>query len=189
VALCTLLLLGTSWPTSAAEPNRLTAVLLVARAKLPDPNFEDSVVLALNELGPGPVGIITNRPTKIPVSRLFPELKRLASVHDKVYFGGPVELDTVWFLFRAAKRPKNSIPACEGVFLSADKDLLLKLLGRQKPMDGLRIFIGHSGWAPGQLEAEIGHGDWTLKRAEADAIFNGKPEHPFPSTENPENGA
>ena len=48
-------------------------------------------------------------------------------------------------------------------------------------MDGLRIFIGHSGWAPGQLEAEIARGAWTLERAEPDAIFKGKPEHPWPT--------
>ena len=38
--------------------------------------------------------------------------------------------------------------------LEIDKDVV----SRQKPMDGLRIFIGHSGWAPGQLEAEIARG-------------------------------
>jgi len=59
------------------------------------------------------------------------------------------------------------------------------LLGRDKPMDGLRIFIGHSGWAPGQLEAEIARGDWALGPAEPDAIFNGKSEHPWPGEHTP----
>jgi putative transcriptional regulator len=45
-------------------------------------------------------------------------------------------------------------------------------------MDGLRIIAGHAGWAPGQLEAEIGRGDWTLERADSGAIFNGKPGRP-----------
>jgi putative AlgH/UPF0301 family transcriptional regulator len=52
-------------------------------------------------------------------------------------------------------------------------------------MDGLRIFIGHSGWAPRQLEAEIARGDWTLERAKSDAIFNGKSEHPWPAPQAP----
>jgi putative transcriptional regulator len=183
-----LLLLGTSWPTSAADTKPLTAILLVARAELPDPNFGDSVVLVMNNLGPAPVGIIINRPTQLPVSRLFPDLKRLAQLHDKVYFGGPVELELVWFLFRATARPEHAIQTCDGVYLSANRELLFKLLGREKPMDGLRIFVGHSGWAPGQLEAEIEHGDWTLKRAESDAIFNGKSEHPWPAPQGPKGG-
>jgi len=139
----------------------------------------------MNNLGPAPVGIIINRPMPIPVSRLFPDIKRLAQAPDKVYFGGPVDFGSVWFLFRAPTPPKHAIQACEGVYLSADRELLLQLLGRDKPMDGLRIFVGHAGWAPGQLEAEIDRRDWTLKAAGMEAIFSGKSEHPWPSTQDP----
>ena len=185
-ALCALLLLsGSSWPASAPDAKSLTAILLIARNDLPDSDFADSVVLVMNNLGPAPVGIIINRPMPIPVSRLFPDLKRLAKVPDKVYFGGPVDFGSVWFLFRAATPPEHAVQACDGVYLSADRQLLLQLLGRVKPMDSLRIFVGHSGWAPGQLEAEIERRDWTLKRAETAAIFSGKSEHPWPSPQAP----
>jgi putative transcriptional regulator len=182
-----LLLSGSSWPTSAADAKPLRAILLIA-GDLPDSNFADSVVLVMNNLGPTPVGIIINRPMPIPVSRLFPDLKRLAQLRDKVYFGGPVEFGSVWFLFRAAAPPEHAIQACDGVYLSADRKLLLELLGRDKPMDGLRIFVGHAGWGPGQLEAEIVNGDWTLKRAEPEAIFNGNSEHPWPTSQAPKHG-
>ena len=46
----------------------------------------------MNNIGPAPVGIIINRPTRIAVSHLFPDLERLAPLDDKVYFGGPVEI-------------------------------------------------------------------------------------------------
>jgi putative transcriptional regulator len=161
-------------------------MLLVARAELPDPNFKDAVVLVMNNLGSAPAGIIINRPTRIAVSHLFPDLERLAHLNDKVYFGGPVEIDSIWFLFRTETPREHAIRALDGVYVSADPELLLELLGRDKPMDGLRIFIGHSGWAPGQLEAEIGRGDWTLAPAEKDAIFNRKPEHPWPAQQRPD---
>jgi putative transcriptional regulator len=176
-----LLLGGASWPTAADDAKPLTAILLVAQGELRDPNFADSVVLVMNNLGPAPIGLVVNRPTEIPVARLFPDLKHLAPLHDKVYFGGPVDLESVWFLFRAAKPPQHAIQAFGGIYLSSSRELLVHLLGRDKPMDGLRIFIGHSGWAPGQLEAEIARGAWTLERAEADAIFKGKSEHPWPT--------
>ena len=185
-ALCALLLSsGSSWPTSASDAKPLTAILLIARDDLPDSNFADSVVLVMNNLGPAPVGIIINRPMPIPVSRLFPDLKRLAPVRDKVYFGGPLDFGSVWFLFRAVAPPKHAIQASDGVYLSADRQLLLQLLGRDKPMASLRIFVGHAGWAPGQLEAEIEQRDWTLKRVETEAIFSGKSEHPWPSPQAP----
>ena len=180
--LCAFLLLsGPSWPTSADNEKPLTAMLLVARNELPDPDFKDSVVLVMNNLGSAPAGIIVNRPTKITVSHLFPDLQRLAQVRDRVYFGGPVEFGSVWFLFRSDKPRDQAIQAFDSVYVSASEELLRELLGRDKPMEGLRIFIGHSGWGPGQLEAEIARGDWTLKPAEADAIFNGKSEHPWPA--------
>ena len=177
-----LLAVRTAEPTSAAEAKPLTAILLIARDELqpPDTDFGESVVLVMNNIGPAPVGVIVNKPTEIPVARLFPDLKRLAQLPDKVYFGGPVEFGTVWFLFRAAKAPQHAIQALDGIYLSADRELLLQLLGRDKPMDGLRIFLGHSGWAPGQLEAEIAHGAWNLGHAEPSVIFNGKSEHPWP---------
>ena len=187
-ALCALLFLsGSSRPASGADTKPLNAILIIARDDLPDPNFADSIVLVMNNLGPGPVGIIINRPMSIPVSRLFPDLGRLAQVRDKVYFGGPVDFGSVWFLFRAVTPPEHAIKACDGVYLSADSQLLLKLLGRNKPMDSLRIFLGHAGWAPGQLEAEIERSDWTAKPAEMKAIFSGKSERPWPSPQEPEN--
>lgn len=63
-ALCAFLLLfGVSWPTSADDGEPLTAILLNARAELPDSNFRDSVVLVMNNIGPAPGGLIINRPT------------------------------------------------------------------------------------------------------------------------------
>jgi putative transcriptional regulator len=182
LALCALLLFGgTSWAASTEEAKPLTAILLVARGELRDPNFAESVVLVMNNLGPAPVGLVVNRPTGIPVSHLFPDLKRLTQLHDKVYFGGPVEVGSVWFLFRAPRPPEHAIQAFSGIYLSSNRDLLLQLLGRDKPMENLRIFVGHSGWAPGQLEAEIARGAWSLERAEPDAIFKRKSEHPWPT--------
>lgn len=67
------------------------------------------------------------------------------------------------------------------MYLRGDRDLLLRLLRREKPMENLRIFLGHAGWAPGQLEAEIGRGDWMLEHAESNAVFKPEAEHPWPA--------
>ncbi len=181
-ALCVLIVLFV--PSSriladAAKP--LTAIFLVAKPDLPDDDFANSVVLVMNNLGPAPVGIVVNRPTRFTVAELFPDVSRLARLRDKVYFGGPVEFGAIWFLVRASTPPEHAMQAVDNVYLSADRDLLMKLLGRPKPMDGLRIFIGHAAWAPGQLESEIGRRAWTLERANPDAIFNGKSEHLWPA--------
>jgi len=177
-----------SWPASADDAKPLSTLLLVARAELPDSNFKDAVVLVMNNIGPAPGGIIINRPTKIPVSQLFPELERLGQLDDKVYFGGPVEIALVSFLFRADTPPEHAIRVLDGVYLSTNRELLRTLLGREKPMESLRIFIGYSGWGPGQLEREIARGDWTLAPADAGAIFERRSEHPWPEKQAPDVG-
>jgi putative transcriptional regulator len=179
------LLAAASCSAPASEAKPLTSILIVAGADLPDPNFADSVVLVMNNLGPAPIGFIVNRPTQIAVSRLFPDIKRLQQVQDKVYFGGPVDFGSVWYLFRASKMPEHAVQALEGVYLSANRDLLLQLLSRSEPTEGLRIFVGYSAWAPGQLEGEIKNGTWKLQSADSDAIFDGKSEHPWPAPPTP----
>jgi putative transcriptional regulator len=81
----------------------------------------------------------------------------------------------VWFLFRAVKPPEHAVQAFGGIYLSSSRDLLVQLLGRDKPMDGLRIFIGHSGWAPGQLETEIQGNGWLHCAADSELIFGSDP--------------
>ena len=175
-----LLALAPACAVLADEAKAPNAILIVARAELPDPNFRDSIVLVMNNVAPVPAGLIVNRPTRIPVSRLFPDVEGLASLEDKVYFGGPVEVDSVSFLFRADAPPDDARKVIEGVYLSTNVELLRKLLARDKPMAGLRIFAGYAGWAPGQLQAEIERGDWKLAPADARAVFEAKPERPWP---------
>jgi putative transcriptional regulator len=188
-ALCaSVLLLAMPWPASADNAKPLTAVLLVAQPEMLDPNFKDSVVLVMNNIAPAPAGVIINRPTSITVSSLFPDLEGLAQLDDKVYFGGPVEITTVSFLVRTDAAPADATEVLDGIYVSTNQELLRKLLGRDKPMEGLRIFIGYSGWAPGQLEAELAHGAWALAPAEASAIFDGKSERPWPERQTPDAG-
>jgi putative transcriptional regulator len=185
-ALCAVAVLSAmSWSTSADNAKPLTTILVIARAELPDPNFKDSIVLVMNHIGPSPVGVIINRPTRIPVSRLFPELETLAHLDDKVYFGGPVEIQAVSFLFRFERPSEHATEVVDGVYFSTDRELLRRLLGRDQPMEGLRVFIGFSGWARGQLEREIERGDWTLAPADASTIFEPKSQHPWPEQQLP----
>ena len=181
--LCALLVLaGTAGADGEA---RSTAVLLAARAELPDPNFRDSVVLVMNNVAPVPMGIILNRPTRVDVARAFPDIERLATRGDKLYFGGPVNPGVVSFVFRADKPREHAVPVAEGTWFSMNEELLRELLARENPMEGLRVFVGYAGWSRGQLEAEIANGDWKLRPVTPEAIFDAGPEHPWPDRHEP----
>jgi len=183
-----ILLLLVPWAAQADSAKPLTTILLVARDELPDSNFRNSTVLVMNNVGAAPAGVIINRPTNIPVSRIYPDIPALAGLDDKLYYGGPVEIRMVSFLFRASAPPEDATQVLEGVYISTDLVLLRKLLTRAKPMEGLRIFIGYSGWSPGQLEAEIARGDWKLAPADEDALFTHKGEFPWPERSSPGSG-
>ena len=179
--LASVLALCVAAPVRAQDHEALSTILLLARAELRDPNFAGSVVMVLNNIGSAPAGLIVNRPTRVTVAQMFPEIEALAGRGDKVYFGGPVQVTSVVsFLFRAEALPEKSTHVLADVYLSADRKLLRKLLARDDPMQGLRIFVGYSGWSRGQLEAEIARGDWTLAAADAETLFGNANERPWP---------
>src|SRR5436190_23568949 len=63
--------------------------ILLSSEKLADPNFAESVVLILHyDADDGTVGLIINRRTEIPISRIFSKMKHASQ--DPVYMGGPV---------------------------------------------------------------------------------------------------
>jgi len=165
-------LAGALAPCFAEEP----ATFLVAKEGLPDPNFNNSVVLMAPSEGEGTLGIIVNKPTRIPLSKLFPDQPKLAKLDDRVFFGGPVSIQSISFVFRASTAPEDALEIMKGVYISSDNDLLRELLARDKPTEGLRVFIGYAGWAPGQLEGEISRGDWLRVDADARSLFEHRPE-------------
>lgn len=164
-----------------AQSHRAGAIFLVAGPELMDPNFHQTVVLVAHTEGvPGPIGVVINRPTELELSQVLPDAKGIEKVKEKVFIGGPVARNVLAFLFRAAEPRTNAIPVIDGVYLSFDAELLAELLAREKPMEGLRIYAGHAGWAPGQLEAEVARGFWKSARPDARSIFEARPESLWP---------
>jgi putative transcriptional regulator len=57
----------------------------------------------------------------------------------------------------------------EGLFFAAKKEYLDELVCR----DGcFKLFVGHSGWGPGQLEGEIEQGAWRAIPARLEDVFD-----------------
>jgi putative transcriptional regulator len=164
-------------PALAQKPRDGAAILLVADPELSDPNFRQSVVLVSRHRGiAGPIGVIINRPTAVTLARALPDVKALSGLDDKVFFGGPVATQALFYVFRADKKPDDAIEVAPGVYLDWGGERLKELLARDKPTEGLRVYAGHSAWAPGQLEAEVARGSWKSARPEERIIFSSRPE-------------
>ncbi|MCZ6767850.1 MAG: YqgE/AlgH family protein [Acidobacteria bacterium] len=146
-------------------------VFLVASSDLQDPRFRYTVVLLLTHGLEGTLGLILNRASEMPVSELFPDLNSPGQESNLLFYGGPVGLDGLFFLTRSGEPPNRGTHVLEDVYFSGDRKLLEELLQQGKGPNELRVFLGHSGWSPGQLAAEIAHGDWQLVRADAQTLF------------------
>ena len=148
-------------------------VFLVAKNEIEGGPFHQSVVLLLAHSDQGTVGLIVNRETEIPLADALPELE--SKMPHELYFGGPVELSGLMYLFRASEPPEDADHVMGDVYYSGDRALLEELMDADTGVDELHLFIGHSGWAPGQLDGELVRGSWDVVQADAFTVFGKDP--------------
>jgi len=166
-------------PAHAAE-SVANAIFLVAKREMGDPRFRESVVLVTQPREGGPFGVIVNKPLPHRLAEVFPDREALKNRSDVVHFGGPVSPRGLYVLLRAEKPPTGMIRVLKDVYFSGDPDVIDGLLQRADPARGLRVYAGYSGWAPGQLQNELGRGDWHVVPANAATVFDMPPERIWP---------
>jgi len=151
--------------------------LLVSARDLPDPNFAESVVLLIQYDKEGTVGLMINRRTKAPISRVLEGVNTAKHGSDPVYVGGPVEMNSVLCLFRSQKKPDREAPSVLGdVYLVSGKSLLEQTLAASAGPSDLRLYVGYCGWAAGQLENELRQRGWWILDGNARLVFDPYPE-------------
>ncbi len=148
-------------------------VLLVAKPKMADPRFQETVVLLLAHGEEGTLGLILNRPTDLSLARLMPDLEAPEKERHVIFYGGPVGLNLLLYLVRGTDAPDEARSVLGNVYYGADRDKLGKLLKGPQDAGTLRLYVGHAGWAPGQLAGEIARGDWLLVKGDSRIVFEG----------------
>jgi len=83
---------------------------LVASRRLSDPNFRETVVLLIEYGMEGAMGLVINRPSRVKLATLFPDINELKQRKDTVYLGGPVAVNRVLMLIGSPNTPQGSIP-------------------------------------------------------------------------------
>jgi putative transcriptional regulator len=134
--------------------------LLIAEPSIiGDTSFNRSVVLLADHTNEGSIGFILNKPLKYSLRDLVPDTE--ASF--KVYNGGPVEQDNLYFIHKIPDLIPESIEISLGIYWGGDFDVVLTLIneGKIKSSD-IRFFLGYSGWEPFQLEEELEINSWIV---------------------------
>ena len=158
--------------TSTAEPGR--GMFLVARRALNDRHFGRSVVYLVKHGEGGTLGLIVNRSSDVSLSEALPDIEDKQATAHALHYGGPVGLSSILMLARGELATQGMGPVANGVYISSDRRVLDEILAAKKPESEVRFYIGHSGWAPGQLDAELEQGSWHVVAADNDTIFSGE---------------
>lgn len=148
--------------------------LLLASPALLEATFRQTVVLIAEHTRDGAMGLVLNRPATTLVADAVPDLALLAAPGEPVYVGGPVAEDSVIVL------AEFDDPALAGVVLEGD----LGFVGSgAEDLDAVagatrrtRVYAGHAGWGPGQLESELEDASWIVEPPLREELFAADPD-------------
>ncbi len=145
-------------------------ILLIADPFLKDPNFLRTVVFLCDHKEEGSFGFVLNRQYENKLGDLIPELE---GNQLPVYYGGPVQIDTIHFLHQYPDEIPGGQEILKGVYWGGDFDAAVNMLKNdQTDETKIRFYIGYSGWGEGQLETEMKEKTWLTVKATRKLIFH-----------------
>lgn len=145
-------------------------ILLIADPFLKDPNFKRSVVFLCEHQNEGSFGFVLNRELTHTLDQLMTDFE---GHRIPVFYGGPVQADTIHFLHQCPELIPGGTQIMEDVYWGGDFELVASLI-RNKQLDTTKIkfFVGYSGWSGGQLRDELNEKSWLTVDATRKLIFH-----------------
>lgn len=134
-----------------------TGALLTSQPLIGDAYFDQSIVYLTNYSKMGAMGFTLNKPSSLYLE----DFLDLVPAKLPVYLGGPVEGDSLFYMHRIPEVP-NAVPLAPNLYLGGEFDALRALLNEGENALKVKFFLGYSGWAAGQLEAEIEEETWIV---------------------------
>ncbi len=150
----------------------LQGKLLISSGGLYDPNFRHTVVLVGRHTADGALGVILNRMQDVAVADAIPDLAGLVRPGERLYLGGPVQPEGAVLLadFEQPELADLLVLGTIGFVTGEASPELTRAIRRA------RVYVGYSGWGPGQLEAELAADSWIVEDARAEDIFTDAPD-------------
>lgn len=148
-------------------------MFLIAGDQLKDPRFRDHVILLIQHDAQGSAGLVVNRPSRLPLAAVVPQGSALAGSDKLLSYGGPVEPETLLALVTVrAHPPEPADMVIDGLYVTG-VFVLDEWSEFSAEVTDYRGFAGYTGWAAGQLLAEMKRGDWKVWPADLEGVFAG----------------
>jgi putative transcriptional regulator len=143
--------------------------ILISEPLSDDAYFGRSVALITEHNESGVVGFVINKKSKFVLSDLIEELK----VDFPVYYGGPVQVNSLHFIHTLGKQLEGSIHLFGNLYWGGNFDILKDwiALGLIKKHQ-IKCFVGYSGWAKQQLEIELKNNFWLISKASEEELLS-----------------
>ena len=149
-------------------------ILLIAEPFLKDPNFSRTVVFLCDHQDEGSFGFVINRVFGHTLNELMNDLDELKL---PVFYGGPVQMDTIHFLHQYPNLISGGQEVLSDIYWGGNfESLLINLRNNDLNKARIRFFIGYSGWSEGQLNDEMKEESWLTVKATRKLIFETEPE-------------
>lgn len=134
-----------------------------------DPYFRRGVILLCEHQASGSLGFILNKSIDMGINELMSDFP---TIDTEVFYGGPVQTDTLHYVHNVGDLLDDSIKIAEGIWWGGDFDKLKFLIQSEliQPKN-IRFFVGYSGWSTGQLENELEIGSWVVSDSDTNYIF------------------
>ena len=143
--------------------------LLISEPFLADPNFRKTVILLCEHEDEGSIGFVLNRLLAYRTDEVIPGL---LDVNFPIFYGGPVEENSLHFIHTCGNQIPHSFPIGAGLFWGGELEAINKLLAEGKAsMSDFKFFIGYSGWGVGQLSDEIEQKAWWLSKLDSTSVL------------------
>jgi putative transcriptional regulator len=145
-------------------------ILLIADPFLKDPNFLRTVVFLCEHQEQGSFGFVLNKQVEQTLDEL---ISGMEGVPLPVYYGGPVQMDTIHFLHQYPELIPDSVKVCDDIYWGGNFESVTALL-KSNSIDSekIKFFIGYSGWGGGQLGDEMKEKSWLTVQANNKLVFN-----------------
>ena len=135
------------------------SLLIAEPSIIGDVSFNRSIILLAEHNQEGTVGFILNKPLDYTLKDLIPEL----DAEFKIYNGGPVEQDNLYFIHNIPDIIPDSIEISYGIYWGGDFNVVADLLSNEKISEkNIKFFLGYSGWDIQQLEEELKLSSWIV---------------------------